>query len=135
MISDNWTTLNIQRVDLYLVIAVLYGVAGFALLTLYFGVELYANPIPAGPQATDFIGTGKLQRIRLVGKLEDFELLEKLGVKLDSPQLTSEVGLLDETKDHYLIVVENKGGERAVKIDRELVRGISYTPVIDRKAR
>ena len=109
------------------------SVVGFALLTLYFGVELYANPIPAGPQAADFIGTGKLQRIRLVGKPEDFELLQKLGVKLDSPQLTSEVGLLDETKDHYLIVVESKEDERAVKIDRGLVKGISYTPVIREK--
>ena len=135
VISDNWTTLNIQRFGLYSAIAVLYGVVGFALLTLYFGVELYANPIPAGPQAADLIGTGKLQRIRLVGKPEDFELIQKLGVKLDSPQLTSEVGLLDETKDHYLIVVENKRGERAVKIDRGLVKGISYTPVIDKRAR
>ena len=96
-------------------------------MTLYFGVELYANPVPVGPQSADFIGTGKLQKVKFAGKADDLKLLQRLGITLESPQLTSEVGLLDETDDYYLVVVGDEGEDKAIKISRDLVKGLAYT--------
>jgi hypothetical protein len=39
----------LQQLNLYLGLAVLYGVSGLMLATLYFGVKIYANPVPVGP--------------------------------------------------------------------------------------
>jgi hypothetical protein len=131
--SYAWATNNIQQIELYIGLAMLYSIVGLAILTFYFGIELYASPIPAGPSATDFMGTGKIQRIRMVGRAEDFELLEKLGIALEFPELTAEVGLIDETDDYYLIVIENEKRERAVKIYKDLVKGISYRKALEKK--
>ena len=97
------------------------------LATLYFGVEIYANPVPVGPQSADLIGTGKPQIVQFVGSKDEFELLKQLGIPLETPWLTAKLGLLDEASDYYLIVVHNENGEKAFKINRSSIKGIAYT--------
>jgi len=129
-LSYNWLRTNIidsQCFSVLVLLALLDSVAGLSLVTLYFGVEIYANPVPVGPEAADFIGTGKLQKVQFVGKSEDLKLIEQLGVPLETPQRTAELGLLDETEDYYLVVVhKEETGDKAIKVSRDLVKGIAY---------
>lgn len=117
----------LQQSSLYLGIAVLYGVSGLMLATLYFGVEIYANPVPTGPQAADFIGTGKPQIVQFVGDKDVFKLLKQLGIPLETSRLTAELGLLDETGDYYLVVVPDGNSRKAFKIRRDGIKGIAFT--------
>ncbi len=128
-LSCNWLRTNMidsQYFSLLILLALLYSVAGLAFITLYFGVEIYANPVPVGPEAADFIGTGKLQKVQFVGKFEDLKLIKQLGIPLETPRRTGELGLLDETEDYYLVVVYEETGDKAIKVSRELVKGIAY---------
>lgn len=124
LISANIASAAYFNIDLLL--AIMISMAGLALATLFFGIELYANPVPTGPDAADLIGTGKLQRVQFVGNSEDIELIKQLGIPLETPNRTIELGLLDETDDYYLVVLHLENEEKAFKIRRELVKAIAY---------
>jgi hypothetical protein len=124
--SINIITANTEYLHLFILMGLLDGIAGFALVILYFGVELYANPVPMGPEAADFIGTGKMQKVQFVGKSEDIELIKQLGIPLETHCRTTELGLLDETDDYYLVVIYKGEEGKAIKIHRELIKGIAY---------
>lgn len=117
---------NPEYFNLHILLALLEGIAGLALVILYFGVELYANPVPMGPEAVDLIGTGKMQKVQFVGRSEDIKLINQLGIPLETPHRTTELGLLDETDDYYLVVIYKGKEGKAIKVHRELIKGIAY---------
>jgi hypothetical protein len=128
-LSYDWLKRNVPETyhfKLQIVLAILYGVAGFSLMTLYYGLEMYANTLSIGPNTSRFIGTGIKQRVRFVGKPEDIELIKQLGIPTENPQSTAEVFLIDETDNYYLVVLHVGQKEKAAKINRDLVKGIAY---------
>jgi hypothetical protein len=128
-LSYNWIKADITNptyINPYILLALLDIIAGLVLITFYWGIEIYANPVPSGPEAADFIGTGKIQKVQFVGKPEDIELIKQLGIPLETPQRTTELGLLDESEDYYLVLVHKGKEEKAIKIHRDLIKGIAY---------
>lgn len=113
----------IQRLTL---LALLIGFGGLAFSTLYFGVEIYANPVPTGPEAADLIGTGKLQKVKLIIDPKNSKMIKHLGIPMETLYRTSQLGLLDETEDQYLVIIPNNKGGKAAKVSRDLIKGIAY---------
>jgi len=104
---------------------VLTGVLFFVGQTYYYARHLYGRPsLIFG--SVDPIGMGIPVHVQLTGESEKISLLTHLGIRMQQPETTDKVLLLDETDTHYIVGISRQANVEAVEIAKDIVTAIRY---------
>ncbi len=72
------------------------------------------------------IGRGIPQAVQIVCEKDDFNLLTKLGIPKVDPSLSEVIFLIGETDSHYIVTCDLSDEGEAIKIQKDIVRGLRY---------
>jgi hypothetical protein len=108
---------------LFPVMLVLIAFIGTLGQLYFYSRNLYGNPNLEG---FDPIGMGIPVKVQLAGEENTIVLLSQMGITSVSPNMTSDVLLLDETDSHYIVGTNLSAGTKIYKVDKAIIKGLVY---------